>query len=61
MIKEKDADALFKKELNKAEVESSVHFTYRDGFRMGLGIFAGLLAGSVVLLVLVWAFSKLFH
>lgn len=61
MIKNREADELFSKELTKAQVESSAHFTYRDGFRLGLGIFVGLLVGSTVLLVIVWGFSKIFH
>lgn len=61
MIKDKEADSMFRRELTRAQVESSVHFTYRDGFRLGLGIFVGLIVGSTILLALVWGFSKLFH
>ena len=61
MIRSHDADELFQKELTKQEIESSVHFTYRDGFRLGVGIFVGLLLGSTVVLVLVWFLSKIFH
>jgi len=61
MIKDKEADSLFRKELTRAQIESSVHFTYRDGFRLGMGIFVGLIAGSAIVLALVWGFAKLFH
>lgn len=53
MVNVKKADDFFKKEIETAEVETSAHYTYRDGFRLGLGFFVGFLLGSVVLTVVV--------
>lgn len=60
MMKDKEADELFKKEITKDQVERGAHFTYRDGFRLGFGIFVGLMVGSTILLAIIWALSKVF-
>lgn len=59
MISSKKADELFKKELTKAEVESAAHLTYRDGFRLGFGIFVGLMAALTLLVLIIWGVSAL--
>ena len=59
-MKTKVADSLFKTEITESQIERGAHYTYRDGFRLGLGIFVGLMVGSTILLVLVWLFTKIF-
>ncbi len=58
MVNVKKADEFFKKEIDTAEIETSAHYTYRDGFRLGLGFFVGFLLGSVILTVLVMVLSS---
>ena len=60
VMKTKVADSLFKTEITESQIERGAHYTYRDGFRLGLGIFVGLMVGSTILLVLVWLFTKIF-
>jgi len=60
-MRNREADELFKKATVKTEAEVGTHFSYRDGFRLGFGIFVGLLVGSTLLLVLVWGLAKIFH
>lgn len=45
------------KELTRKDVARSAHFTYRDGFRLGVGIFVGLMLGTLILVVLSYLFS----
>ena len=48
----KKAEQFFKKELDEIEVQKSVHYTYKDGFRLGFGFFVGFaLALLIVFLV----------
>ncbi len=60
---DKDANDFFSKksEISRSQIERGAHFTYRDGFRMGVGIFIGLLLGSTILLVLVWLLTRFIH
>ena len=44
----------FKKELAADDITRAAHYTYRDGFRLGLGIFVGFMAGSLVLVAVVY-------
>jgi len=60
MINPKKADDFFKKEISSAEIETSAHYTFRDGFRLGFGIFVGFLAGSIILVGLVWLLGSVF-
>jgi len=59
MVNVKKADDFFKKEIETAEVETSAHYTYRDGFRLCFGFFVGFLLGSVILTVLVMVLGSL--
>jgi gamma-glutamyl phosphate reductase len=59
MVNVKKADDFFKKEIETAEVETSAHYTFRDGFRLGFGFFVGFLLGSVILTVLVMVLGSL--
>lgn len=43
-----------RRELEAADVERSAHYTYRDGFRLGLGIFIGFLVGTLALVLVVF-------
>jgi len=45
------------RELASRDVAKSAHYTYRDGFRLGLGIFVGFMAGSLVLVAVTYLFS----
>ncbi len=49
----------FKKELAADDITRAAHYTYRDGFRLGFGIFIGFLAGSLVLVALVYLLNLL--
>jgi len=48
------ADDFFKKEISSSDVTKAAHYTYRDGFRLGLGIFVGFLAGAVVIIAVMY-------
>ncbi len=61
MVNIKKADDFFKKEIETAEVETSAHYTFRDGFRLGFGFFVGFLLGSVILTVLVMVLGSLWR
>lgn len=54
MITKKKADNFFKREIDTAEIETSAHYTYRDGFRLGFGFFIGFLLASLILLLLIY-------
>ncbi|MDQ5943836.1 MAG: hypothetical protein QG675_604 [Patescibacteria group bacterium] len=51
------ADDFFKKEISSSDVTKAAHYTYRDGFRLGLGIFVGFLAGTVVIIAVMYLFN----
>lgn len=59
MVNVKKADDFFKKEIETAEVETSAHYTYRDGFRLGLGFFVGILLGATVLTAVIMVLGSL--
>jgi len=59
MVNVKKADDFFKKEIETAEVETSAHYTYRDGFRLGLGFFVGFLLGATLLTIVVMVVGSL--
>ncbi len=59
MVNVKKADDFFKKEIETAEVETSAHYTYRDGFRLGLGFFVGFLLGATLLTIVVMMVGSL--
>jgi len=43
-----------RRELEDMDVQRSAHYTYRDGFRLGLGIFVGFLAGTLALVLVIY-------
>ncbi len=45
----KKADQFFRKELSEADIQKSVHYTFKDGFRLGFGFFVGFLLGTLVI------------
>jgi len=45
--KKDSANEYFKKELGQEDIAKAAHFTYRDGFRIGLGFFLGFLLASL--------------
>ncbi len=59
MITKKKADNFFKREIESAEIETSAHYTYRDGFRLGFGFFIGILAAGLILFTLTWLATSL--
>lgn len=54
MITKKKADNFFKREIESAEIETSAHYTYRDGFRLGFGFFIGLAAAGLILFAIIF-------
>lgn len=57
MEKQSKATKFFRhqrRELEASDVQRSAHYTYRDGFRLGLGIFVGFLVGSLALILVVF-------
>jgi hypothetical protein len=44
----KKADQFFRKEISEADVQKSVHYTFKDGFRLGFGFFVGFLLGTLI-------------
>ena len=44
-------------EIGRADVVKSAHYTYRDGFRLGFGIFCGFLLGSLIVILLVYVLN----
>ena len=54
------ASEYFKKELGQEDITKAEHFTYRDGFRIGLGFFIGFLVGSLALIVAVYLINLVF-
>lgn len=51
------ADDFFKKEISSGDITKAAHYTYRDGFRLGLGIFIGFLAGTVAVIAVMYLFN----
>lgn len=45
----KKADQFFRKELSEADIQKSVHYTFKDGFRLGFGFFVGFLLGTLII------------
>lgn len=54
----KKSDDFFKKEISRREVEASAHYTFRDGFRLGLGLFVGVILGVSVLILVIYAINS---
>lgn len=48
-----------RRELDAMDVQRSAHYTYRDGFRLGLGIFVGFLAGTLALVLVIYLLNLL--
>lgn len=44
----KKADQFFRKEISEADVQKSVHYTFKDGFRLGFGFFVGFLLVTLI-------------
>ncbi len=51
------ANQFFKREIEESEVQQSVHYTFKDGFRLGVGFFVGFLLGILVLSLLVYVIN----
>ena len=47
------------KELQARDIARSAHYTYRDGFRLGVGIFIGFLVGALALVLVVYLLNLL--
>ncbi len=56
----KKADDFFKRELDEADIETTTHYSYRDGFRLGLGFFVGFVAATLILVLIVYGINMLF-
>lgn len=49
------------KEIGRSDIIKSAHYTYRDGFRLGFGIFCGFLLGSLALILVIYALNLLIN
>jgi hypothetical protein len=54
------ANQFFKREIEESEVQQSVHYTFKDGFRLGFGFFVGFLLGSLILTLVVYVVNAIF-
>ncbi len=48
----KKADQFFRKELTNADIQKSVHYTFKDGFRLGFGFFVGFMLGTLIVVLI---------
>lgn len=58
--KSKKADNFFRREFSDADIQKSVHFTFRDGFRLGFGFFVGFSLGLMIVAGVVALVNNLF-
>lgn len=45
------AEQFFRKEITDADIQKSVHYTFKDGFRLGFGFFVGFLLGTLIVVL----------
>ena len=43
------ANQFFRRELEDSDIQKSVHYTFKDGCRLGFGFFVGFLLGTLIL------------
>lgn len=48
----KKAEQFFRKELSEADIQKSVHYTFKDGFRLGFGFFVGFMLGTLIVVLI---------
>ncbi|MEI6741879.1 MAG: hypothetical protein WCK71_02050 [bacterium] len=58
--REKKADQFFRRELIDSDVQKSVHYTFKDGFRLGFGFFIGFMLGTLILILFSSAINMIF-
>lgn len=58
--KSKKADNFFRRELSEADIQKSAHFTFLDGFRLGLGFFVGFGLGLMIVVTIMAVVNNLF-
>jgi len=58
--REKKADQFFRRELIDSDVQKSVHYTFKDGFRLGFGFFIGFMLGALILILFSSAVNMIF-
>lgn len=56
----KKADQFFRKELTNADVQKSVHYTFKDGFRLGFGFFVGFMLGTLIVVLIAMGVNAIF-
>ena len=56
----KKAEQFFRKELNEADIQKSVHYTFKDGFRLGFGFFVGFTLGSLIVMLIAVGVNAIF-
>lgn len=56
----KKADQFFRKELSEADIQKSVHYTFKDGFRLGFGFFVGFMLGTLIVVLLAMGVNAIF-
>lgn len=57
----KKADQFFRKELNEADIQKSVHYTFKDGFRLGFGFFVGFMLGTLIMVLIAMGVNAIFR
>ncbi|MCX6804907.1 MAG: hypothetical protein NT111_02750 [Patescibacteria group bacterium] len=56
----KKADQFFRKELEDSDIQKSVHYTFKDGFRLGFGFFVGFMLGTLAIVLISTLVSIIF-
>ena len=56
----KKADQFFRKELEDSDIQKSVHYTFKDGFRLGFGFFVGFMLGTLAIVLISTSVSIIF-
>ena len=56
----KKADQFFRKELEDSDIQKSVHYPFKDGFRLGFGFFVGFMLGTLAIVLISTLVSIIF-
>ncbi len=46
------AEQFFRRELEDSDIQKSVHYTFKDGFRLGFGFFVGFMLGTLIIVLI---------
>ncbi len=50
--KSRKAEQFFRRELEDSDIQKSVHYTFKDGFRLGFGFFVGFMLGTLIVVLI---------